>query len=90
MKEKELTLDKIAGLHIRPASDLSKLAGKFSAEIFIEKEEDGRRADAKSVLSLLSLALSRGNKIKIVAEGPDEEEAVNEIAHFIENLSEEI
>lgn len=69
------------GLHLRAAGVLVQLAGSFEAEIMIERE--AQRANAKSILSLLSLAAARGTELKVEARGPDAEPAVEAICELI-------
>ena len=70
------------GLHLRAAGTLVQVAGDFSAEIWLEH---GRmRANAKSIMSVLSLAAAKGVKLRITATGTDEERAIEAIAALIE------
>lgn len=55
-------------------------ATSFKSRVWIEK--DDRNANAKSVLGLLSLGISKGTKIVINAEGEDEEKALDELSLF--------
>ncbi|MDQ1353179.1 MAG: phosphocarrier protein HPr [Acidobacteriota bacterium] len=65
------------GLHARAAAKLSHLANTFHAEIHLNYNTD--RVDAKSLLGILTLAASVGNKITIEANGKDEKKALGEI-----------
>ncbi len=69
------------GLHLRAAGVLVQAAGRFEAEIWLERGE--QRANAKSIMSVLSLAASRGVELRVVAEGDDAEQAVNTICAVI-------
>ncbi len=83
----EITLTNPSGLHARPAALLVELAKSFSATITLQYGE--KSADAKSILSVLSLGASRGASLTIVGEGVDETNAVNKIAAaFTANLGE--
>lgn len=62
------------GLHARPCSELVKLASKFTSRMWIEF--GSRRVDAKSLLGLLTLAISSGSEVFVIAQGPDAQEAV--------------
>ena len=66
------------GLHARPCTRLVEIANRFGAEIKIECGDT--IANAKSVLSLMTLAAPRGSELKIEAAGPDEQAAVDAIA----------
>ncbi|MFS1514812.1 MULTISPECIES: HPr family phosphocarrier protein [Chengkuizengella] len=63
------------GLHARPAALFVQEANKFSSEIFVEK--DDKKVNAKSIMGIMSLAISSGTEINISAEGSDAELAVN-------------
>lgn len=67
------------GLHARAAAQLVKLAGKFSSKILLHRAESQTNADAKSILSVLSLAAPNGTLLEISADGPDEAEALDEV-----------
>lgn len=62
------------GLHARPAGQVAREAQRFAASIAIVG--DGEAVDAKSILSLLTLAASKGSVLEIRADGPDAEDAV--------------
>jgi catabolite repression HPr-like protein len=62
------------GLHARPAALFVQEANKFSAEVFVEKNE--KKVNAKSIMGIMSLAISSGTEVNISAEGPDAEQAV--------------
>ena len=46
-------------------------------------EKDERRVNAKSLLGVLSLGIVKGTTINLIADGPDEEEAVNALVELI-------
>ncbi len=83
MYVKEVVLQNQAGLHARPATFFIQKANEFKSLIMIEKEE--RRVNAKSLLGVLSLGIEEGTKIKILADGPDDEAAVTALAKLIES-----
>jgi phosphocarrier protein len=94
-KVKELMLEEVVeitnptGLHARPAAMFVQTAAKFSSHIWVIKNE--KRVNAKSIMGLMSLAVSRGTKIVVGAEGDDEEVAVKELITLIsENFYEDI
>ncbi len=78
-----VTVRNAQGIHARPADLLAKTASQFDATIWIERE--GERIDAKSILSLLTLAAVEGTRLEICAEGTDAEEAVATMAELIES-----
>ena len=71
------------GLHARPATFFIQKANEFKSSIWVEKEE--RRANAKSLLGVLSLGIMGGTKIRIIAGGNDEQEAVEALAKLVES-----
>ena len=74
---KEVTVQNQVGLHARPATFFIQRANEFKSSIWIEKEE--RRVNAKSLLGILSLGIVGGTDIKIIADGSDEQIAVNSL-----------
>ena len=75
------------GLHARAASKLVATATRFEAKIEINKE--GQMADAKSIMSVLMLAASKGTWLDIQATGQDEQDALQAICDLINNRFEE-
>jgi phosphocarrier protein HPr len=69
------------GLHARPAAKLVEIAKKYEANIYLER--DGREANGRSLLGLLTLACPMGSRITISAEGVDAEEAVESLGQLI-------
>jgi phosphocarrier protein HPr len=82
MQEAEIVIINEQGLHARPASIVAKKASKFTSHISIVK--DGKEYNAKSIINILSMGASKGDKLKIVAEGDDEATAVEELREVIE------
>ena len=83
MYEKRATIMKQIGLHARPATFLIQKANEFKSSIWIEKDE--RRVNAKSLLGVLSLGVAKDSTINIIAEGPDEAEAVETLCALIDS-----
>lgn len=81
MIESTVEISNQTGLHARPATLLVQTAGKFSSEIWIAKGE--KKVNAKSIMGLMSLAISKGETISIGAQGVDEEMAVKELLNLI-------
>ena len=69
----EVTIKNRAGLHTRPAASLVKLAAKYKAEFFIEK--DGIEINGKSIIGVMTLAAEQGSKLLLRFSGEQEEEA---------------
>lgn len=83
MVSKETTIINKTGLHARPASMFAQAAGKFKSNITIFKGD--RKANAKSMLNILALSLSKDTVITISAEGEDEEQAVDALIKLLES-----
>jgi phosphocarrier protein len=73
MIQREVSIRNRAGLHTRPAATLVKLAAKFKAEFFIEK--DGMEINGKSIIGVMTLAAEQGSKMVVRFSGEDEEGA---------------
>ena len=82
MAERTVTIQNRHGLHVRPATQLAELAGKFRSRVSIHK--DGQEVSARSIIELLTLAAAFGTELRIRAEGPDEVEAVDAIVKLVE------
>lgn len=81
MREVTLTLENAEGLHARPAAVLAKMAGQFTAKVEIKAK--GQQKNAKSIMGLMALGLEKGDQILLVAEGADEQNAVEQISALI-------
>ncbi len=81
MVSREVLISNNIGLHARPATFFIQKANSFKSSIWVEKEE--RRVNAKSLLGILSLGIVKGMTITIMAEGADENEAVDGLVELI-------
>lgn len=81
MAEKKVTVGLRSGLHARPAALFVQEANKYASDVFVEK--DGKAVNAKSIMGIMSLAISNGADIIIRAEGTDAEQAVVRLAELI-------
>ncbi|MCL2125579.1 MAG: HPr family phosphocarrier protein [Oscillospiraceae bacterium] len=81
MYERKATVLKQIGLHARPATFLIQKANEYKSSIWIEKDE--RRVNAKSLLGVLSLGVAKDTTITVLADGPDEAEAVDTLCELI-------
>ncbi len=87
MYMRDTVVNNQVGLHARPATFFIQKANEYKSSIWIEKEE--RRVNAKSLLGVLSLGIVKGSTIGIIADGPDEKEAVDSLVDLISsNFSE--
>ena len=80
---KDVVVQNQVGLHARPATFFIQKANEFKSSILVEKEE--RRVNAKSLLGILSLGIVGGTTIRIIADGPDEEAAVNGLVDLVDS-----
>ena len=80
---KDVTVQNQVALHARPATFFIQKANEFKSSIWIEKEE--RRVNAKSLLGILSLGIVGGTSIRIIADGADEQEAVEELVDLVDS-----
>ena len=80
---KDVMVQNQVGLHARPATFFIQKANEFKSSIWIEKEE--RRVNAKSLLGILSLGIVGGTSIRIIADGADEQQAVDALVELVES-----
>jgi phosphocarrier protein HPr len=86
MRSVELVVTNPSGLHARPATLFTEAAARFAARITIENLDRGKRpVDAKSILMLLTAGVSRDQRIRLTADGPDEEDALAALAALVES-----
>lgn len=81
MAQKTLSITDKAGIHARPATQIVSNAGKFTSEITIEY--NGKTANLKSIMGVLSLGIPKDATITIKTEGIDEQEAIDAIYEII-------
>lgn len=80
---KDVLVQNQVGLHARPATFFIQKANEFKSSVWVEREE--RRVNAKSLLGVLSLGIVGGTNIRIIADGSDEEAAVNSLVALVES-----
>ena len=80
---KDVVVQNQVGLHARPATFFIQKANEFKSSIWVEKEE--RRVNAKSLLGVLSLGIVGGTSIRIIADGSDEQQAVEGLVGLVES-----
>lgn len=81
MISREVKITNSVGLHARPATFFIQKANSYRSSIWVEKEE--RRVNAKSLLGILSLGISNGMTVTLIADGQDESEALDGLAELI-------
>ena len=82
MTRRDVTITNNIGLHARPATFFIQKANSYKSLIWIEKED--RKVSAKSLLGVLSLGIAQGMTITVIADGQDENEAVNGLIELID------
>ncbi len=84
MYAKNVTVRNPSGLHARPASELVARAKQFRSKILLHRPDSQVEGNAKSIIILLSMGIHQGETVELMAEGPDEREAVEDLAALIE------
>lgn len=80
---KEVMVQNKVGLHARPATFFIQKANEYKSSIWVERED--RRVNAKSLLGVLSLGIVGGTVINIIADGVDEETAVEGLVKLVQS-----
>ncbi len=83
MVSRNVTIKNSQGLHARPATFFIQKANSYKSSIWVEKGD--RRVNAKSLLGVLSLAVTQGMEITLIADGTDENGALSGLADLLEN-----
>ena len=87
MTEKLITISNRAGIHARPAALLVQTTKDFSCNIYLQKGND--RINAKSIIGIITLGAAYGTEIKVIADGEDEQTAVDTIVRLFESRFQE-
>jgi phosphotransferase system HPr (HPr) family protein len=86
MRSIELAVRNPSGLHARPATLFTQAAAAFTARVTVENLDRGKGpVDGKSILLLLTAGVSSGHRIRLAADGPDEDAAIGALAELIES-----
>lgn len=89
MVSKNIIVNSVLGIHLRPAGAMSEEAVKYDSSINFEYGV-GKTANAKSVISILASGVKCGEEIKLICEGADEKEALEAVsAKFIQALEDD-
>lgn len=83
MIKKPVTIKLRDGLDVRPIALLVQEASQYSSQVYIEV--DNRRINAKSIMGMMSLNMGEGEQFTVVAEGEDEQAAVDGVEKFLSN-----
>jgi phosphotransferase system HPr (HPr) family protein len=76
MVERTLLIKTRLGLHARAAAKLVRIANEFESQVTLRRLDGSLAADAKSILSVLMLAASKGTALRVLVEGIDEDRAI--------------
>jgi phosphocarrier protein HPr len=88
MIERTVKIINDAGLHTRPAATIVKLAAKYKSEFFINK--NGLHINGKSIIGVMTLAAEKGSELILTFDGPDEEQAAQEIIDYFKRGFDEL
>lgn len=83
MLNKTVKITNAVGLHARPATFFIQKANEYKASVWVEKDE--RRVNAKSLLGILSLGVTKDMEIELIADGPDEALAIEGLCELIQS-----
>ena len=81
MISREVTITNAIGLHARPATFFIHKANTYQSAVYVERED--RRANAKSLLGVLSLGIAQGMTVRLITEGADEADAMEGLVALI-------
>jgi len=87
MQYREVVVINPLGLHARPSAQVTQVASRFRAEVWLSR--NSRRVNAKSIMGVMMLAAAKGSIVTIETEGADEAAALKAIAALIANYFEE-
>lgn len=81
MMEKSIKIQLTRGLEARPVAMLVQVASQYESSVYIEAE--GKKVNAKSIMGMMSLALGTGESVKVIANGNDEQAAIDSIEEYL-------
>lgn len=82
MVAREITIKNASGLHARPATFFIQKANTYKSNVMVEK--DDRKVNAKSLLGVLSLGIAKGMTITLIADGQDENSAIEGLCELVD------
>jgi len=82
MIKKEFTITSETGLHARSATKLVQEASRYSSSV--ELQYGQKTVNVKSIMGIMSLGMSQGAEFSLIIDGPDEEEAMQELTAFLQ------
>lgn len=81
MVTKRITIKIPTGLEARPVALLVQVASRYESSVFVECED--KKVNAKSIMGMMSLGIAAGEEVTVIANGPDEEEAIENIEKYL-------
>jgi catabolite repression HPr-like protein len=81
MITKEITINIPNGLEARPVALLVQVASQYESSIYVESND--KRVNAKSIMGMMSMGISTGEKVTVSADGPDEKTAIDNIEKYL-------
>ena len=81
MMKKEVTIKFVNGVEASPIALLVQTANRFSSSIYIESGD--KKVNVKSIMGMMSMNFENGSELTIVADGADEEAAVNALSEYL-------
>ena len=81
MKKREVKIQLDGGLEARPVAMLVQVASQHDSTVYLETE--GKKVNAKSIMGMMSLGLDSGEMVTVIADGVDEDAAVESIAKYL-------
>jgi phosphocarrier protein HPr len=83
MRVTDVTIVNKLGLHARPSAALTQTASRYKAQVWLSKGT--RRVNGKSIMGVMMLAAARGATLRIEADGPDEDAAIDALVALVES-----
>lgn len=81
MTKRTVTIELASGLEARPIAMLVQLASSYESKIYVQS--DNKKVNAKSIMGMMTLGLANGESVEVIAEGADEEAAIESIEKFL-------
>lgn len=82
MVETNLEVKLKSGLQARQAALFVQEANRYKSEVYLQKDE--KKVNAKSIMGIMSLAIARGTSVTLIADGKDENEALDGLTKLIQ------
>ena len=86
MIKKSIKIELPSGLEARPVALLVQVASQYESKIHVEVEQ--KRVNAKSIMGMMSLALAPGEKVTVIADGTDEDDAIFGMENYLSSAAE--